>query len=197
MKTRLVVACVFAPAWLLSLLDGATAKAQSPDKDAAALYSSSEAVREGAANRLIQAGPKTIHLLVPILCDRNKPNFNSAWRSAAKVLGRLKAEEAAPCLVQLLGSGDVTLSPFMSRDLIEQREPAFSALVEIGEAAVPSISRALPSLHPDSAYLGLRVLSSINIPSARTAVENYINFLEKQTQLAKEILQGFSSRPAD
>ena len=158
------------------------------------LYSNSAKARAEATKRLVEAGPAAIPLLLPVLCDKSKPNFDVAWRPAAKALGELKAEGAVPCLVQELAS-DVTLSVYKPEKTIADYEPAFSALVQIGEPAVPAISRYLPTLHPNKAYLALRVLRVINTPSAKAAVEAYIKLLENQTRLAKEVLEDFQFGP--
>jgi hypothetical protein len=168
---------------------------QSLEHDVRELYSNSAMVRADATSRLIEAGPVAVPLLLPVLCDKSKPNFEVAWRPAAKVLGELKSEAAAPCLVQMLALGDVTLSVYKPEKTISEYEPAFAALVEIGEPVVPAIARALPSLQPDKAYLALRVLRVINTPSAKAAVEAYMKLLESQTRLAKQVLDDFQYGP--
>jgi hypothetical protein len=168
---------------------------QSLGDDIHRLYSKSAKERADATSRLVDAGPAAIPLLLPVLCDKSKPNFDLAWRHAAKALGELKAEVAAPCLVQMLALGDVTLSVFKPEKTILDNEPSFAALVEIGEPAVPAIARYLPTLHPDQAYLALRVLRVINTPSARVALEDYIKLLQDQTRLAKEVLDDFQFGP--
>jgi hypothetical protein len=170
-------------------------RVQSLHDDVRELYSRSENVRADAASRLIDAGPTAIPILLPVLCDQSKPNFDVAWKPAAKALGELKAEAAAPCLVQLLALGDVSLSVFKPEKTIFDYEPAFAALVQIGEPGVPAIARSLPSLHPDKAYLALRVLRVINTTSAKAAVENYIRLLENQTRLARNVLNDFQYGP--
>jgi len=161
-----------------SLNAAAQQSAQRFEREVRELYSNNSGVRAEATHRLVEAGPATIPALLPVLCDKSKVNFDVAWRSAAKALGDLKADAAAPCLVQMLALGDVTLSVYKPEATIAEYEPAFAALVQIGEPAIPAIERALPSLHPDQSYLALRVLRVINTPAARAAVEDYIALLE-------------------
>jgi len=197
MKTNPIIGilpfCVLALA--LSLQLARQLRGQSLKDDIRELYSNSARVRADATTRLVEAGPAAIPLLLPVLCDESKPNFDVAWRHAARALGELKAGAAAPCLVQMLSLGDVTLSVFKPEKTIFDDDPAFAALVQIGEPAVPAIARYLPSLHPNKAYLALRVLRVINTPSAKAAVEAYIKLLENQTRLAKEVLDDFQYGP--
>ena len=159
------------------------------------LYSDNATVRTEAARKLVAAGPTSIPVLLPVLCDTSKPKFDVAWRTAATVAGELKGVAAAPCLIQTLGLGDVTLSVFKPEKTIAEYEPGFAALVQIGEPAVPAIARALPSLHPDKAYLALRVLRIINTPAAKAAAEDYIKVLQNETRLAKEVVDDFQYGP--
>lgn len=180
---------------LLALSAAGQQREQQLKQNVRALYSSNDAARSDAASRLVEAGPEAIPLLITVLCNRAEPNFDVAWRPAAEILGKLRAGEAAPCLVQMLGLGDVTLSVFKPERIIAEHEPAFAALVQIGEPAVPAIARALPSLHPDKAYLAMRVLRVINTPHARAAAETYIKQLENQARLAREVLEDFKYGP--
>jgi HEAT repeat protein len=154
------------------------------------LYSANANVRTQAAQRLVAIGPSAIPWLLPVLCDGSKSIFGVAWRSAAKALGDLKAEAAVRCLLDLLGT-DLTLDISRPTEQIIAREPAFGALLQIGEPAVPTISRCLPFMGPNNAYLALRILRKIDTPNAKAAVESYVSVLENQTRLAKGILADF------
>jgi hypothetical protein len=165
------------------------------EKDVGQLYSDSDSIRVNAANRLVQVGEEAIPLVLPVLCDKAGANSDVAWRSAAKILGELKAESAAPCLIQKLALGDVTLSVFKSEKTIAEYDPAFAALVQIGQPTIPAIQRALPSLHPDKAYLALRVLRVINTPEAKAVAEGYLKLLERQAKLTSEVVSDFSYGP--
>jgi hypothetical protein len=178
-----------------SLNAAAQQRAQRFEREVRDLYSSNSGVRAEATHRLVEAGPVVIPALLPVLCDKSKANFDVAWRSAAQALGNLKADAAAPCLVQMLALGDVTLSVFKPETTIAEYEPAFAALVQIGEPAIPAIARALPTLDPDKSYLALRVLRVINTPVARAAVEANVAMLELQTRHAKEVLDDFKYGP--
>lgn len=168
---------------------------QAIQRDVLDLYSSSASTRTAAAGRLVAAGPSVVPAVLPVLCDKSRPNFEVAWRHAARVLGELKAEAAAPCLIKVLALGQPTLSVFKSEATIAEYDPAFVALIQIDEAAIPPIARALPSMHPDQSYLALRVLRVINTPSARAAVEAYIGVLNSETQHAKQVLDDFRYGP--
>src|SRR5260370_26679165 len=155
---------------------------QSIENDISRLYSSNAKTRADAATRLAGAGPGAIPLLVPVICDKAKPDFDVAWPDAAKVLGELKAEAAAPCLIQMLMYKYPSIGPVVMKpdETLARIDPAFAALVQIGEPAVPAIRKRLPLLGPDPAIMALRVLRAINTPNAKEAVEAYIKSLEEQ-----------------
>jgi hypothetical protein len=70
-------------------------------------------------------------------------------------------------------------------------DPAFVALMRIGEPAVPAIRRHLRFLGTDPAIMALRALRAINTPSAREAMEAYIKVLQDDVRPANQILGGF------
>lgn len=159
------------------------------------LYSESDSIRANAANWLVGDGQEVIPSVLPVLCTKGETNSNAAWQSAAKVLGELKAESATPCLIQKLALGDVTLSVFKPEKTIAEYDPAFAALVRIGQPTIPAIQRALPSLHPDKAYLALRVLRVINTAEAKEVAEGYLKLLQSQAKLTNEVINDFSYGP--
>lgn len=181
--------------WIVSWSVGAYALGQSGKQalksDIQELYSHSANAREQAASRLVAAGPSAIPLLVHVICDQSKPNFDRAWSAAAKVLGELKAEAAAPCLVQLLMVKYPNVGVFKPDETLSRLDPAFAALTQIGEPAVPTIRMYLPNLGPDEAYLALRVLRAINTTSAKEAAEAYIKVLENQIRLSRQVIADF------
>jgi hypothetical protein len=200
MKAYSFVIPILSLLWFMTLLDRGSGNEQKDEKQTIEqaviqLHSNNDKTRTNAANRLIQAGEGVIPAVLPVLCEKVKPDSNVAWRSAARVLGELKAESAAPCLIQKLAVGDVTLSVFKPEKTVAQYDPAFAALVQIGEPAVSAIQRALPSLNPDKAYLALRVLRVINTPEARGVAEGYLKVLERQAKLTKEVIGDFSYGP--
>lgn len=173
------------------LAEAGTTGQQDLQATASELYNSDPTARAQATAKLIKVGPSAVPVLLPVLCDASKPNSETAWRSAAEALGELRAEAAVPCLVRNLAAGDLTQSVFKPTEVIAEREPSFVALIKIGEPAIPAIQRYLPMLHPDQAYLALRVLLIIGTPTAKSAVNDYIRLMENQTRLAKEILAEF------
>jgi hypothetical protein len=195
MKTTKAVAVVAFSIFLLAPHAKGQQSRQTLSRSVRELYSDNATIRADAARKLVAAGPTSIPMLLPVLCDASKPNFDVAWRTAATVAGQLKAVAAAPCLIQTLGLGDVTLSVFKPEKTIAEYEPGFAALIQIGEPAVPAIARALPSLHPDKAYLALRVLRVINTPAAKAAAEDYLKVLQNETRIAKEVLDDFQYGP--
>jgi hypothetical protein len=168
-----------------------------PQDDVQALYGTSDRDRHLAAQRLLADGPGVIPILIPVICQRSKPNFDKAWPAAAKVLGALKAEAAAPCLVQLLGYGYPSIGPVVmkSDETLRNVSPAFAALELIGEPAVPVIRRNLPMLYPEDALMAVRLLRLIGTPSAKAAAEAYLVHLENQIRLAKELIRDFDKTP--
>lgn len=157
------------------------------------LYGQSKSERELAAERLVAQGPAVIPLLVSVVCDRTKPNFDDAWPAAAKALGQLKAEPGVPCLVQLLMYRYPAIGPVVmkSDDTLRRVSPAFAALEQMGDRAVPTIRRDLPMLHPEDALMALRVLRVINTPLSKEAAESYVAVLERQIRMTKEVIRDF------
>ncbi|HYG97950.1 MAG TPA: hypothetical protein VD837_02385 [Terriglobales bacterium] len=160
------------------------------------LYSDNANTRSDAARRLAATGPSAVPLLVRVVCDRAKSHFDVAWPVAAKILGDLKAEAAAPCLVDLLMYEYPSIGPVngKSDETLAAADPAFAALMRIGDPAVHAIKRRLPFLGPDPAIMAMRVLRAINTPSARQALEAYIKVLQDQVRVASQILRGFDEK---
>jgi hypothetical protein len=160
------------------------------------LYSDDAKARKTAANELVAAGSPAIPLLVRVICDRTKSHFDLAWPAAAKALGDLKAEAATPCLTDLLLYNYPSVGPVIGKpdEMLAANDPAFSALVGIGEPAVPTIKRRLPFLGPDHAIMALRVLRAINAASAREATEAYIDVLRNQLRMATQVAGEFSEK---
>lgn len=169
---------------------GAAQTSRKLTSDIQDLYSTNADVRARARARLVEGGPKSVPLLVPVICRTDKSDSDLAWREAAKAIGQLKAEAGALCLVRLLASNP-TLNVFGPEDTIAESDPAYVALLQLGEPAIFAISTALPSLHPNQAYLALRVLQKIGTPKAKAAVEVYLHELEMQTRMTREILSDF------
>jgi hypothetical protein len=168
---------------------------KSVNEDVNRLYDAK--TQNDAANRLLAAGPRVIPLVLPVICDKTKSRFDVAWPIAAKVLGEMKAEAASRCLVSLLMYDYPPLGPVVMKSdktLIEV-DPAFAALVRIGEPAVPAIRSHLPFLGPEQALMALRVLRIINTPSAKEAAEAYLKLLQDQIRLAGDILLDFGTKP--
>jgi hypothetical protein len=112
-----------------------------------------------------------------------------AFRGQA--LGELKAKTAAACLATLLAHNFPPIGPasMKSDETITQFDPAFAPLIEIGDPAVHAIRAELPFLHPEGAYVALRVLRRINTSSAKEAIDAYIKVLNEQITLANTVLE--------
>jgi len=164
------------------------------EADIRELYNVNTKARSQAASRLVEAGPAAIPLLVPVICDKSKPNFDAAWPTAARALGELKGQAAAPCLVQMLRY-DPTMNIFMPDKTLIDVDPAFAALVEIGEPVVPTVRRYIHILQYDQSYLALRVLRVINTPPAKQAAKEYVQALNDQIRHSEEVIEEFKFGP--
>jgi len=178
---------------LVSLSAHSSVTKKQVEGDVRELYSNSVRARTEAADRLVAAGPTAIPLLLPVVCDQSEPNFDRVWPAAAKVLGELKAQAATRCLVPLLLYRYPSIGPVIMKSdkTLTDVDPAFAALVQIGEPAVPEIRQHLSFLPPEAAIAALRVLRLINTPSAKEAAQSYIKVLEDQTNFAKQVLGDF------
>jgi HEAT repeat protein len=185
---------VFTVCWLLCccLCDGQQNKQVLKD-DIHALYDHDDTVRREAAQRLVVAGSRAIPLLVDVLCDKSQPHFDLAWPMAAKALGELRAREAAPCLLQMLGYNYPPIgSPVTKTDeTLRDVDPAYAALLQIGAPAVPAIRSYLPLLHPEESLMAVRLLRVINTPDAKEAAEAYVKILEQQIRFTRQVLAEF------
>jgi len=159
------------------------------------LYNTNVKVRNEAALRLKTAGEPARPLLTKVICNRSATHFDIAWPNAARILGELKAASAVPCLVDLLMYAYPSIGPVImkSDQTLASVDPAFAALVAIGDPAVPELRRRLPFVSLASSVMMLRVLQAIHTPPAREAVQNYIETLNIQTQMANQILRNFGS----
>jgi hypothetical protein len=189
----MILARVLIALFLFSHFQASSADGQSRS-DARKLYDGDARVREDAAERLVAKGQEAIPYLLPVLCQRSKPHFDEAWPVAAKALARLKAAEASRCLVPLLLSGFAYVGITQSDEKIEEMDPAFAALVQIGDPAVPAIRDRLPMLPFAKSYLALRALRAIGTPAAKSAIHDYISALQRQISLANEMLQQFDDK---
>lgn len=160
------------------------------------LYSSKSQVRTDAAKQLAAIGPSAVPELIQVVCDRSKPNFDTAWPLAAGILGDLKAKAAVPCLIELMMYKYPSIGPVEMKpdETLANVDPSFAALVHIGEPTVPALRKHLPFLGPEGAIMALRVLRAINTPSARDAAEAYIRILRDQLRLSKQILEDFGEK---
>lgn len=82
-----------------------------------------------------------------------------------------------------------------SDETLSAVDPAFKALIEIGDPAVPAINRSLPFLGPNEALMAMRALRVINTWSAKEAIQSYIKYLNEQVRLAREVLDDFGGQP--
>ncbi len=166
---------------------------QSVAKDVSSLYSENARIQAEAASRLIATGPSAISQLVPVVCDRARPHFDVAWPVAARILGELRAEAAAPCLVDMLMYKYPSIGTVVTKsdETLAGVDSAFAALLRIGEPAVPAIRKRIPFLGPEPAIMALRVLRAINTPSAREASEAYLKVLQDQIRFTKQVLRDF------
>jgi hypothetical protein len=197
MSNRPVTSSLFLALFLSVSVSSANTPALDLERDTRDLYTKNPKVRADAAERLVSAGSVAIPLLKHVLCDQSKANFNLAWPAAAKALGELKAKSAIPCLIKMLmydypnALGPVEMK---SDETLAGVDPAFVALVQIGEPAVPVIRRHLPFLGPERALMAVRVLHRIDTDSAKEAVDSYIRVLENQAHSVKILMESPPSK---
>ena len=106
-----------------------------------------------------------------------------AWMAAVKVLGKLRATEALDVLVDHLdrtGQNGFLMSIHI--------RPVYSALVNMGEPAVPKLIEALSHPKRDVRMEAAWVLFSINKDQAKTALE-----LSCQNEKDEEVTRRFKS----
>lgn len=144
------------------------------------LYSAKASIRSAAVERLVRAGPRAVPSLISVLNNREHPQFKRAWPLAAHVLSQMKAVEAVPSLLSLIHE-DPTLNAEMKTDeAISSAEPAFKALIAIGQAGVAAIRQRLPMLDVERGYMATRVLRAIGTPDAIEGISTYVQLLHRQ-----------------
>jgi hypothetical protein len=138
------------------------------------------------AGESAEARAEVIERLLDVVEDpaaQDESPIADAWMIAVKVLGKLRATEALDVLVDNLdrtGQNGELISIHI--------KPVYSALVDIGEPAVPKVIEALS--HPKRAVRmeAAWVLFSINKDQAKTALE-----LSCQSEKDEEVKQRFKS----
>jgi hypothetical protein len=157
--------------------------------DIAALYGADEQQRSKATNDLVSIGEPAVAPLLEVLNDVKKPEFERAYRSAALVLGDLKARAAVPRLAWLLGTGN-SGTIFMegkTDDSLAAIDPAFEPLVKIGNPALPELKKQLSVGNWNKRYLILRILRSIDTEDSVALGTAYIGTIESELKIAKKL----------
>jgi len=121
------------------------------------------------ANESAESRANVIERMIDVVEDpaaQDELMIAHAWMTAVDVLGKLRATEAIDVLVENLdrtGQNGIVLSIHI--------KPVYSALVRIGDPAVPkliyALSHAKPAIRKEAAW----VLFSINRDEAKTALE--------------------------
>jgi hypothetical protein len=165
------------------------------EKSARDLYSASKVVRSNAARTIAEIGTPAVPRLLKVACGAERKGFDLAGPLAIKLLGEMKAEAAVPCLIDRLMYWYPLIGPVTMKNdkTLASVDPAFVALISIGDPGVSLIKRYLPSLPSSKAMMALRALRAINTPSAKDAIRDYVKFLENQTRTANSLLEQFDS----
>ncbi|MGC2331111.1 MAG: hypothetical protein WA581_06640 [Candidatus Acidiferrales bacterium] len=111
--------------------------------------------------------------LPAVITDGSGKNWRT-WSSAVRLAGSLKIVEAAPALTKYVGIdevGDTSIGVFVHL----ADDPAGTALVQIGDPAVPAIVTALKSAPPSQRFKLYLALALIDSPRAKVAVANHLN----------------------
>lgn len=111
--------------------------------------------------------------LPSVISDGGGKNWR-AWGSAVRLTGSLKIVEAAPALTKYVGldeAGDTS----MGISLRLGDDPAGTALVQIGDPAVPAIVTTLGSSPPSQRFKLYLALGLIDSPRAKAAVASHLN----------------------
>jgi HEAT repeat protein len=163
-------------------------------RDVKALYAKDPAVRSEALARLKEAGTTAVPYLVVVLNDGRRANTDAVL-AAIKILGDLRAKQAAPALVRAIDFNTTGESSVLLKgdSRIIQEYPAVGALVQIGSDAVPALKAELSLGHASREELVLRTLKIIGGPSAARVVTDYISDLERRLVRAKQILQALTA----
>ncbi len=157
--------------------------------DIGSLYGRDGQERGRATRDLVEIGRASVPSLLAVLNNDKHPDFERAYRSAATALGDLKASEAAPRLGWLLGTGDsaTIIMEGKTDESLAAIDPAFGALVKIGDPAVPELKKELSVGSWNKRYLILRILRSIGTPDSLALGKAYIETIESELRVAKRL----------
>jgi hypothetical protein len=193
-NTKLAAFCLFAIFMASGSVEGSShSHAQDVKervaKDIEVLYGDDAHSRDAAVRDLIEIGNPSVAQLTMVLRNSEHRNFESAFRSVARVLGELRAAEAAPDLARLLGTGYPTLMLEYGRtnESMAANDPAFEPLIRIGDPVVPELRKQLLIAHWPRAYVILRVLKAIGTPAAQELGKSYVQRLESDLRIAKSL----------
>lgn len=124
--------------------------------------------------RLHKADPKIRDFLVarlPTLLEKSRGPF--VWGNAARMAGELTIVEAAPALargIDRITNGTITMGSWTHF----KNRAGVSALLAIGEPAVPAVVEVLKQVSPEQRRIASFVLANIGSEAAVTALKEAI-----------------------
>lgn len=136
------------------------------------------------SNNSVTSRATLIKALLPSIKGPNRsvefmrnPGLYKQWRPVVELLGTIRAVEAIDDLIECLdcNHGVFSLSP----DVF----PATRAIIQIGDQAIPALSRAIEDKTPLERYLAAVALAQIGGEKARAIVEKAAR-REKDKELA-------------
>ena len=114
-------------------------------------------------------------LHLPELINKGPKNNARPWTNAVKLAGELKISEAIPSLASWIGEGQVEEPAFITRGsyMRLQTLPAAKALAQIGNPAVPRVSKVLDEGSTHERYIAVYVLMQISSADAMNALAEH------------------------
>jgi HEAT repeat protein len=134
---------------------------------------------------------------LPEVIDKQKPE-DAVWQNAVRLAGQLKASEAIPSLQKALSLGKVggPMQITLSTEIRLDDDIVSKALSEIGDPAIPAVSRPLASEDKRSRRRAVLILRNMGSPASRKVLQDHLQ--QETDKIVRELIEtGLSNSPGD
>lgn len=132
---------------------------------------------------------------LPEMIDKQRPE-DAVWQNAVDLAGQLKASEAIPSLLKALALGRVG-GPQQTTFTTEIRlddDVVGKALAEIGDPAVPAISKLLASQDRNTRRRAVLILRNMYSPTAHKVLQERLP--HEPDKIIKELIETGLTQPS-
>jgi HEAT repeat protein len=134
---------------------------------------------------------------LPEMIDKQKPE-DAVWQNAVRLAGQLKASEAIPSLQKALSLGKVggpQITTFGIQGRLED-DIVSKALSEIGDPAIPAVTKLLTSEDKRSRRRAVLILRNMGSPASRKVLQDHLQ--HETDKIVRELIEtGLSNSPSE